>query len=223
MVRIITMAIACVVITIQAGAQSLAVNTDGSTANASALLDVKSTAKGVLIPRMSKAQKNAIASPATGLLIFQDTPDSIGFYYYAGSSWLWLSSNLTGWSTTGNSGTDTAVNFIGTTSNMPIRFKQNNGWIGQFDRTKQNYFIGSGAGQKNINGFENIGIGDSALYNLSSAGINIGIGSYALYAERSGYYNIGIGANALFKDTSGYSNIAIGSSPGMITGKVHTT
>ncbi|MBK6380898.1 MAG: hypothetical protein IPF72_14900 [Chitinophagaceae bacterium] len=38
-------------------AQSLAINTDGSTAAPSALLDIKSTGKGVLVPRMSKAQK----------------------------------------------------------------------------------------------------------------------------------------------------------------------
>ena len=37
-------------------AQSFAINTDGSTAHASALLDVKSTTKGVLVPRMSKAE-----------------------------------------------------------------------------------------------------------------------------------------------------------------------
>ena len=55
-------------------AQSLAVNTDGSTANASALLDVKSTSKGMLITRMNKTQKNAIATPANGLLIYQSDP-----------------------------------------------------------------------------------------------------------------------------------------------------
>jgi hypothetical protein len=53
-------------------AQSLAVNTTGATANASAILDVSTTNKGILIPRMSKAQKNAIATPATGLLIVQN-------------------------------------------------------------------------------------------------------------------------------------------------------
>lgn len=35
-------------------AQSLAINTDGSTANSSALLDIKSTTKGLLIPRLTK-------------------------------------------------------------------------------------------------------------------------------------------------------------------------
>jgi trimeric autotransporter adhesin len=52
-------------------AQSVSINTDGSTAHASALLDVKSITKGMLIPRMTEANKNAIVSPATGLLIYQ--------------------------------------------------------------------------------------------------------------------------------------------------------
>lgn len=75
-------------------AQSLAVNTDGSTANASALLDVKSSSKGLLIPRMNKTEKNNIASPANGLLVYQTAPDSIGFYYYQNSRWNWLTDNL---------------------------------------------------------------------------------------------------------------------------------
>ncbi|HRI23430.1 MAG TPA: hypothetical protein PLZ45_02085 [Ferruginibacter sp.] len=90
-------------------AQSLAINTDGSAANVSALLDVKSNTKGILIPRMSRAERNAIASPAAGLLIFQNGPDSIGFYYYTGSEWTWILANhnagTTAWKPTGNMGT----------------------------------------------------------------------------------------------------------------------
>src|SRR5207253_9883966 len=59
----------------------------GTTApNASSLLEVKSTSKGVLIPRMTQTQRNAIALPATGLLIYQ-TDKTPGFYYYSGTAW----------------------------------------------------------------------------------------------------------------------------------------
>jgi hypothetical protein len=61
-----------------------------ATPNASALLDVSSTTKGILIPRMTGAQRNAIPSPTTGLLTFQ-TDASAGFYYYNGSSWVSVS------------------------------------------------------------------------------------------------------------------------------------
>ena len=50
----------------------------------SAQLEVKSTNKGLLIPRMNEAQKNAIDSPATGLLVYQ-TDGTSGFYYYDGA------------------------------------------------------------------------------------------------------------------------------------------
>ena len=129
--------------TINSSAQNVAINNDGSTANSSAILDAKSTTKGLLIPRMSKVEKNAITTPATGLLIFQNAPDSIGFYYYSGTEWTWISNATpnTGWFTTGNLGTDTAINFMGTRTTMPIRFKQNNGWVGQFDTNTENIYL----------------------------------------------------------------------------------
>jgi hypothetical protein len=61
-----------------------------TTPSASALLDLTSTSKGLLIPRMTAAQKTAIASPNAGLMIFQ-TDAPIGFYYYTGSNWLNIS------------------------------------------------------------------------------------------------------------------------------------
>jgi hypothetical protein len=52
-----------------------------TTPSSSSLLEVKSTTKGVLFPRMTNAQRNAIASPAVGLLVYQ-TDGAQGFYYY---------------------------------------------------------------------------------------------------------------------------------------------
>jgi len=56
------------------------------TPNSSSKLEIKSTTKGLLIPRMTQTQRNAIASPANGLLIYQ-TDNNPGFYYYNGSVW----------------------------------------------------------------------------------------------------------------------------------------
>jgi len=70
-------------------AQNVAINNDGSTAAATAMLEVKSTTKGFLMPRMSSAQRTAIVSPALGLLVFDITTNTI--WAYNGSSW----SNLT--------------------------------------------------------------------------------------------------------------------------------
>lgn len=57
------------------------------TPNNSALLDLSSTAKGFLVPRMTLIERNAIASPLTGLLIYQ-TDNTPGFYHYNGAAWV---------------------------------------------------------------------------------------------------------------------------------------
>jgi hypothetical protein len=56
-----------------------------ATPDNSAMLDIVSTGKGLLIPRMGLASRPA--SPATGLLIYQ-TDNTPGFYYYNGSAWV---------------------------------------------------------------------------------------------------------------------------------------
>jgi hypothetical protein len=51
-------------------AQNVAINADASTADPSAILDVKSTTTGFLPPRMTTEQMNAISSPAEGLMVY---------------------------------------------------------------------------------------------------------------------------------------------------------
>lgn len=68
--------------------QSVAVNTDGTPADTSAMLDVKSSIKGILIPRMSTVEKNAIVTPATGLLVFDN--DALSFWFFNGANWIEL-------------------------------------------------------------------------------------------------------------------------------------
>jgi hypothetical protein len=53
--------------------------------NASAALDIQNTAKGVLVPRMTMVQRNAIVSPANGLMIYQ-TDNNPGFYFNKGTA-----------------------------------------------------------------------------------------------------------------------------------------
>jgi hypothetical protein len=65
----------------------VAINTDGSAAAASAMLDIKTTGKGILIPRMTLALRPA--TPSTGLLIYQ-TDGTVGFYYYDGAAWIYI-------------------------------------------------------------------------------------------------------------------------------------
>ncbi len=59
--------------------------TTQTTMDASAIAQFQSTTKGILTPRMTTTQKNAIASPATGLLVFDTTLNSYSFY--DGTNW----------------------------------------------------------------------------------------------------------------------------------------
>ena len=64
-------------------AQSVGIGT--STPDPSAQLDITSTTKGLLIPRMTAAQRNAIAVPIKGLMVFDTGNNS--FMYYDGTAW----------------------------------------------------------------------------------------------------------------------------------------
>jgi hypothetical protein len=111
-----------------AKAQNIAINTDGSTPDASAMLDIKSTSKGFLAPRMTTTQQNAISSPATGLLIYNTTDNlfRVNTGTPASPVWTALSSAANNWLLTGNSGSNSSTNFLGTADNVTMNFRTNN-------------------------------------------------------------------------------------------------
>jgi len=122
--RSIVLIIAMLVLSAPVSAQNIAINATGAAPNASAMLDITSTNSGLLIPRMTAAQRTAIAGPATGLLVYETTTNT--FWYYNGTAWTQLFTNALGWSLTGNAGTNAATNFLGTTDNVELVFRTNN-------------------------------------------------------------------------------------------------
>ena len=68
-----------------AKAQNVGINTTGAAPDSSAILDISSNDKGLLIPRMSTTQRLAIVNPAKSLMVYDSTTHS--FMYYNGSSW----------------------------------------------------------------------------------------------------------------------------------------
>lgn len=178
----------------------------------SAILDLNSNSKGLLLPRMSEAQRNAIKNPAAGLIIFQ-TDQLIGTYTFDGSVWQPSSartssvSSVGAWDKQGNS--IDATDFIGTTNNFPLVFKVNNLKSGLIDATGQTFY-GYRAGQ-NATGPNNTGIGLFALNKVTGQS-NLAFGSYALGLNEGGNTNVAIGNEALSTNVSGNSNLGIGSS-----------
>ncbi|MDC0380585.1 DUF1566 domain-containing protein [Flavobacteriaceae bacterium] len=57
-----------------------------NTPDSSSALDIESSTGGILIPRLTETQRDAISSPATGLMIYQ-TDQTTGFYFYDGIAW----------------------------------------------------------------------------------------------------------------------------------------
>lgn len=64
----------------------VAINTDATTPNASAMLDIKSNSRGLLVPRLTSAQRTAIATPADGLWAY-DTDTKSFWYFKGGIGW----------------------------------------------------------------------------------------------------------------------------------------
>lgn len=193
--------------------QSVAINNMGTVADGSAMLDISSITKGMLIPRMTVTQRNAISSPATGLLIYQSN-NTPGFYYNAGipasPAWLNLTTASTGWSLTGNSGTNPALNFIGTVDDQPLIFKVNNVFAGSIGGPYSNLFLGYGAGTFNTSGFLNTYLGFHSGYSSSTGNSNTAVGSLAFENATTAYSSVAVGASALIANTTGNANTAIG-------------
>lgn len=95
-----------------------------TTPDPSALLEIQSTNSGLLIPRLSLTQRNAIVNPATGLLIYQTGTGST-FYFYNGTNWVpLLDPNF--WSIVGNGNTNPTANFLGTSDGQDFVVRANN-------------------------------------------------------------------------------------------------
>lgn len=279
-------------------------------ADASAIMDASSTSKGMLIPRMTTTQRDAIASPATGLFIYNITTNAYN-YYQAG--WKVLAGGATGaanglriasgnielggnlthdttavrftsgsqavsfmnaatghllafgdidqtgapalaaiypriqfntdtlhielngspgttgqvltsdvngdgfwgsgnfWNLTGNSGTNPATNFIGTTDAQPLVFRTNNFIEGYIDGATPNYFIGYANAINFTTGSNNCGFGDQTLEAITSGNGNTHMGSTAGSFVTTGSENSLFGASAGADISTGSNNICIGS------------
>lgn len=204
----------------------------------SAVLDIKSSTKGLLIPRMSLQQRGQIQNPANGLMVYQ-TDMLSGFYFYDGKEWKPLTSETSAnsvaadpndWALAGNAvsgpgvAAATAASFIGTPTNIPINFKIGTtvaGRIGTLQTLIGNN-VGAGITGGNNTAFGvsalnqtttstfNTAIGSNSLVGSNTGGVNTAVGSNTLNANTTGSQNAALGVNALRKNTTGSNNLAIG-------------
>jgi len=121
-------------------AQSVSINTDASAPHNSAILDIKSDAKGLLTPRLTTLQRTSIAGPATGLTVFD--MDTYSYWMYRGDvngGWAellnsydkhWNKTDIHVFSTNSGNvgiGTNTPASKLTINDNNPVIGMMNNG------------------------------------------------------------------------------------------------
>jgi len=200
-----------------------------TTPNASAMLDIASTNSGLLIPRValtSTADVTTIASPVTSLLVYNTGFSPNGYYYWNGSIWVQLAiASNSNWLLTGNSGTSSATNFLGTLDDRDIVFRRFNirsGYIGDptydgsFNSNNGNTSFGANSMlNPSVNfatqsGVRNTAFGVNVMPSLTSGRLNTGIGEFALFSNTTGITNTAIGSGSLYSNSTGNNNVAVG-------------
>jgi trimeric autotransporter adhesin len=210
-----------------------------TTPAASSKLDVTSTTSGFLAPRMTTSQKNAINSPAIGLMVYQ-TDSTAGFYYYEGTSWNLLASSTRGIPYSGATGavnlgaydltvngltvghgggglsSNTAIGYQSLTTNSLGDYNTTNGYQTLYYNTTGSYNTATGheALYSNTTGGTNTATGLQALYSNTTGSQNTANGNYALYSNTTGYANTANGAGALYDNNTGINNTALGHQAG---------
>jgi CRISPR/Cas system-associated exonuclease Cas4 (RecB family) len=153
---------------------------------ASALLDMVSTTKGLLPPRMDETARDAIGTPATGLTIFNTTAAKLQFY--DGDSW----------------------ENVGTGAGGAIAIDDLTDAETEYS-TSHNIFLGQGAGSAIESGGQyNLGLGENALNDVTTGDNNLAIGYGALDAVTTAGENVAVGRDVLGANITGIYNTAVG-------------
>ena len=167
--------IAAIIICVKSFSQSVAINTTGNAANSSAMLDVSSTNKGFLAPRMTTAQRTSIASPADGLLAY-DT-DTKSFWYF---SITWKEINLN------NGGSSFSLPYAGTGSSNDKLFSINN----------------TSTANASVGIYGKLGVGGTVALGTTTVGVwgdnPTGTGVYGTSNTNAGVYGLSLGYHSIY-------------------------
>lgn len=194
-------------------AQNVAINADGSLPDKNAILDIKSSNKGLLIPRMTTDARLKIPN-TQGLMVYDINTNS--FWYNTGKSWMNMAPASmhavadSAWLLTGNAGTVDGTHFLGTLDNVPLNIRVNNQRSGRIDHILANTFWGFRSGFSVTTGNNNTGIGHSALDMNTTGFSNTALGASSMQSNSTGYQNTAVGRMALYSNTTGFNNTATG-------------
>lgn len=202
-----------------------------ATPDTNALLDLTSSSKGLLIPRMTTSQRLAIPSPDEGLLVYDLIYHQ--FYYHTNQTWSTILKSKAGVddgnyiiaigdsalivNSPGSGGLHNIA--VGSNALKANTSGYNNlafgtGALSSASTAYNNIAIGSGALNEHLTGNDNIAIGYHASNTGIGASYNIGIGGYTLNSTTNAVDNVALGYNSQFSLTTGDNNASIGSSSG---------
>ena len=220
-----------------ARAQSVGIGT--AAPNAKAALDIRATDRGLLIPRLSAAQRGGITAPPQGLMVYQtDAPE--GFYYFGGAPGAWVFLNPTGaGDNLGNGIATSAVNlqanalvgtgasisgvWVGVRADGGLNLGQNtagnNVLLGYQAGTaatgRQNQFVGYQAGAATTTGNSNVFSGYQSGYRNTRGSENQFSGYQSGYSNTEGFDNQFSGYQSGYNNTTGSYNVFSGAGSGL--------
>lgn len=198
-------------------------------ADSSAMLDISSDSKGLLVPRMASTSRMNISNPGTGLMVFD--LDSKSFWCYTGANWIEIAGGAT--TMISDADGDTRIETEALPDEDAIRFivDTNEVWKMTEDRlvtpnSSDNIFIGYEFFPGPSEGTRNVGIGGDALHGVDgdentaigsgssvfsiSGDRNTALGAGTLRLHQSGHHNVALGAYSLQTERYGWGNVAVG-------------
>ena len=202
------------------------------TPDASAALDVNSSSKGVLFPRVALTglyDATTVPTPANGLVVF-NTTTTVGNRAQLVSNtgtpnapaWAPIGAG-NNWGVTGNTGLSAATSFLGTVDGTPLSFRVNNRQVAQFQVNgaawleatgSANLFVGVQSGQVNTSGLGNVFLGYQTGSLNTTGTANLFVGSYAGLNNTTGSNNQYMGYQAGTRSTTGSQNLFVGALAG---------
>lgn len=188
-----------------ASGQSIGINNNGGQPNQFSMLDITSSEKGLLIPRLTSTERNALSSMLgnneAGMLIYDTTSGHFYFWREGAFHSINLSERMI------DNDEDTEVSVEASPDDDVIRFYTagSETWRIRADRLEA------------VNENGNLALGDSSLYNNAPGvggaffGIeNTAVGQNALSSNTAGYHNTALGYRSLLDNRTGAANTAIG-------------
>jgi hypothetical protein len=216
MTRIKLILLLCVFVRITVSAQ-VKIGDNPNTINGASLLELETTNKGFVPPRVALTALNSPnplpAGLITGTVIFNTATGvgtGVGLYFWNGTAWVAVGSGTlgSGWLTAGNDNTTVTTNsFLGTVAGtaVPLLFKAQGDTVGYLGLKAAANSVSFGVGASGANtATKSVAIGPGAQAKGGNEAVALGSN-----ASAGSFQDIAIGANSLTANNS--SNIAIGS------------